>query len=65
MYFTYFLQYTQTIEIVTKTTVMAIVLGTTTPTIKRIVDTVPAGVAVVVSGSTDVVVDPFNVVNIG
>ena len=53
------------IEIVTKTTVMAIVLGTTTPTIKRTVDTVPAGVAVVVSGSTDVVVDPFNVVNIG
>lgn len=44
---------------------MAIVLGTTTPTIKRTVDTVPAGVAVVVSGSTDVVVDPFNVVNIG
>lgn len=54
MYFIYFLQYTQTIEVVTKTTMKAITLGATTPTTKRTVEMVPTG-AVVVTGSVDVV----------
>lgn len=56
MYFKYFLQYTQTIEVVTKTMMRAIVLGVTTPTTKRTLEIVPtAAVEVVVTGSAGVV----------
>ena len=46
------MQYTQTIEVVTKTTMRAIALGVTTPTTKRTVEI--AAVEVVVTGSVDV-----------